>query len=144
MSQGSRFGGHTMFVKNGKLCYTYNFLGLQEQTFASDGSVPAGRVVLGAEFIKEKEEPRGVANGKLRLYINDKVVGEGSMRTQPGAFGLAGGGSTVGRSGADPVTAQYRAPFAFGGGVIRRVAINVSGAQYVDEETEAIAMLARE
>lgn len=27
-AQGSRFGGHSMFVKDGKLSYVYNFLGI--------------------------------------------------------------------------------------------------------------------
>jgi arylsulfatase A-like enzyme len=144
MSQGSRFGGHTLFVKGGQLCYVYNFLGMQEQKVVSGESVPMGKVVLGAEFTKEGEEPKGVANGKLRLYFDDKVVAEGQIRTQPGAFGLAGEGLCVGRSGADAVSSEYQAPFAFRGGTIKRLAVNVSGVQYVDEETEAIAMLARE
>ncbi len=142
--KGSRFGGHTLFVKGGKLGYVYNFLGMQEQTVMSSDSVPTGKVVLGAEFTKEKEEPKGVANGKLRLYFDDKIVAEGEIRTQPGAFGLSGEGLTVGRSSADSVTKEYQAPFAFRGGTIKRVAVNVSGVQYVDEETEAMAMLARE
>jgi arylsulfatase len=96
------------------------------------------------EFNKEREEPKGVANGTVKLYINDDVVAQGQMRTQPGKFGLAGGGLTTGRSSMDPVSSEYEAPFAFQGGTIKRVSINLTGAQYVDEEAEARVMLARE
>lgn len=39
----------------------------------------------------------------LSLYVQDQKVGEGRIRTQPGKFGLGGGGLIVGRSGAEPV-----------------------------------------
>ena len=71
---------------------------------------------------------------------------EGRIRTQPGKFSLAGDGLCVGHDSADPVTQDYpgTAPFAFTGGTINRVAIDVSGAPYVDLEREAVAMMARE
>lgn len=142
-SMGSRFGGHSLFVKNHKLYYVYNFLGMEEQKFVSSADVPTGRVILGAEFTKEKEEPKGVANGTLRLMINDDVVADGQMRTQPGKFGLAGG-MVIGLSTPDPVSREYDSPFEFHGGSIRRVSINLTGEHYVDIEAEAKAMMARE
>lgn len=142
-SMGSRFGGHSLYVKDGKLHYIYNFLGITEMKFVSSEQVPTGKVVLGVEFTKEKEDPKGVANGTLKLYINDSTVAEGSIKTQPGKFGLAGG-MEIGRSGPDPVSSDYDSPFEFKGGTIKRVSINLTGAQYVDEEAEAKAMLARE
>jgi arylsulfatase len=44
------------------------------------------------------------------------------------------------------VTQDYpgTAPWAFTGGMIKRVAIDVSGEPYVDLEREAVAMMARE
>ena len=141
--QGSRFGGHSLFIKDGKLYYVYNFLGMEEQQFVSSELVSTGKLVLGAEFSKDHEEPKGVANGTLRLYINDSVVAEGAMKTQPGKFGL-GAGLMIGRNTGDPVSSNYNSPFAFRGGNIKRVTINVSGTPYVQEEAEAGAMLARE
>ena len=43
--------------------------------------------------------------------------------TQPGKFGLGGGGLVVGRSGAEPVTDDYvgEAPWPFVGGTVKRV-----------------------
>ena len=46
----------------------------------------------------------------------------------------------------EPTTDDFpgEAPWAFTGGTIKRVAVDVSGAPYVDLEREAQAMLARE
>ena len=48
-------------------------------------------------FDKEGEDPPGVAVGTLSLYYGEHKVGEGRIRTQPAAFGLAGKGLCVGR-----------------------------------------------
>lgn len=140
---GSRFGGQSLFVKGSKLYYVYNFLGIESYQLVSAKQLPTGKAVLGLEFSKEKEDPKGVANGTGRLYINGDVVAEGQMKTQPGAFGLSGA-LDIARSGADPVCSEYESPFEFKGGTIKRVSINVSGKPYIHEEAEAIAMLARE
>ena len=133
-----------MFIKNNKLHYVYNFLGITEQKFVSNANVPAGKVILSAEFTKEKEEPLFVANGTLKLRINDETVAEGKMKSQPGAFGLAGAGLVVGRQSSDPVSVEYTPPFKFTGGTIKQVTINVSGEDFLDFETEAKAIFERE
>lgn len=140
---GDRFGGHTLFIKDGKLHYVYNFIGIEEQDVVSRMNVPTGPVILGAEFVKEKEEPKGVAHGVLRLYFDDEVVGEGQIRTQPAKFGLSAG-LTVGRGGSDPVSSEYHDAYPFRGGSIRRVSVNLTGEHYVDAEIEAKAKFARE
>jgi len=88
--------------------------------------------VLSASF--EREGDGLPASGALSLYIRDQKVGEGTIRTQPAKFGLGGGGLVVGRSGAEPVTDDYAgdAPWAFVGGTIKRVMIDVSGEPFVD------------
>ena len=59
-------------------------------------------------------------------------------------FGLAGTGLSVGRDGGSPVTSAYEAPFAFTGGTIERVIVDVSGDNFVDHELEVRAWLARD
>ncbi|MBI0582035.1 MAG: hypothetical protein JET69_03365, partial [Methanomassiliicoccales archaeon] len=73
----------------------------------------------------------------------DEKVGEGTIRTQPGRFGL-GTYCTVGRGYGEGVTADLpgERPWAFNGR-INRVAIDLSGRPYVDLEKEARAILAR-
>jgi hypothetical protein len=71
---------------------------------------------------------------------------EGGITTQPGNFSLVGEGLNVGRDPASPVTDDYPGPqpFAFSGGTIREAIVDVSGEQYVDLESEALAMMKRE
>jgi arylsulfatase A-like enzyme len=144
ISMGSRFGGYTMFIKDDRLHYEYNFAGQQIYKFTSDQKVSEGHVLLGVEFTKMREDPKGVANGALKMYINDDLVAEGRMKTQPGKFGLGGGGLRVGRDGMESVSDDYKAPFRFTGGIINSVTINVSGEPYTDLEKEAEAMFSRQ
>jgi arylsulfatase len=146
-AHGSRFGGHALYVKDNRLHYVYNFVGMLEQKIVATEDVPVGeKLILSASFDKDGEDPPGVATGMLSLYHGDKKVGEGRIKTQPGKFMIAGEGLCVGRDGGEPVTADYPGahPHAFTGGTINRVAVDVSGEPYVDLEREAAAMLARE
>jgi arylsulfatase len=146
-AHGSRFGGHALYVSGGRLHYVYNFVGNDEQHVTATADIPTGEnVVLSASFDKDREDPPGVATGVLSLYHGDVKVGEGRIKTQPGKFSIAGEGLCVGRDSGEPVTDDYpgSAPWAFTGGTIKRVIINVSGKPYVDLEREAVAMMARE
>ncbi len=143
-SQGSRFGGHALYVKDGKLRYAYNFLGERMQVVESEEPIPLGHVVLSATF--ERQNDTMPAAGALTLHIRDAEVGQGAIMTQPGKFGLGGGGLVVGRSGAEPVTDDYpgERPWPFIGGSITKVVIDVSGDAFVDLAQEAAAMFLRQ
>jgi arylsulfatase len=146
-AHGSRFGGHSLYVKDNRLHYAYNFVGSLEQRIVATQDIPTGEdVVMSASFDKDGEDPRGTATGILSLYYGDQKVGEERIKTQPGKFSLAGEGLCVGRDSAEPVTDDYpgTAPWRFTGGTIKKVVVNVSGKPYVDLEREAVAMLARE
>jgi arylsulfatase len=39
---GSRFGGHALYIKDGKLKYSYNFVGDHDQIVESTEPLPAG------------------------------------------------------------------------------------------------------
>jgi hypothetical protein len=84
--------------------------------------------------------------GTLSLFMRDAKVGEGAIMTQPGKFGLGGGGLLVGQSGLEPVTDDYagKAPFGFTGGTIEKVVIDVSGEPFMDLAREAAALFARQ
>jgi arylsulfatase A-like enzyme len=143
-SQGSRFGGHALYVAAGRLAYVYNWVGEHVQTVRSDEPLPTGHVVVSAAF--EKETDALPTEGTLSLYVRDQKVAEARIMTQPGKFGLGGGGLVVGRSGAEPVTDDYAGsrPWAFLGGTIKRVVIDVSGEPWADLAQEARAAFARQ
>jgi arylsulfatase A-like enzyme len=147
LAQGSRFGGHALYIKDNRLHYGNNFVGLGEQKVDATEDLPTGEnLLLSASFVKDGEDPPHVSTGVLSLYYGDKLVGEGRIRTQPGKFSIAGEGLTVGRDGGEAVSPDYPGtrPWAFTGGTLHRVAVDVSGEPYVDLEREAQAMLMRE
>jgi arylsulfatase A-like enzyme len=145
-AQGSRFGGHTFYVKDNRLHYVNNFLGSVEQKVVATEDVPTGnKLLLSASFEKEAQENDG-CTGTLSLYHGETKVGEGQIKTQLGAFAIAGSALYVGRHEGEPLTDDFPgdAPHRFTGGTIDRVAIDVSGEPYVDLEREAALMLMRE
>jgi arylsulfatase len=144
VAQGSRFGGHSLFLKDGRLHYAYNFLGIEEQLVSSKGTLTAGAHTVVAEFVKKNENPPHVANGTLTLKVDGKKVGSGEIRTQPGKFSLSGEGLAVGKDTADPVSKEYPAEFKPDGLSIDHVTISPKGEHYVNGHLEALGMLARE
>jgi arylsulfatase len=141
-AHGSRFGGHALFIKDMKVHYVYNFLGIKpEQKFVSDTLKP-GKYTLGMEFIRDKAGPHGESLGKATLYVNEKVVAQGAMKTQLGKFTLSGDGLCIGRDSGDAVSEDYKTPGTFKNGKIFGVGVTVEKGQYLDLEKLAAAALA--
>jgi hypothetical protein len=141
-AQGSRFGGHTLFIKDGRLHYVYNFLGIKpEQDFVSPPLSP-GKRTLGVEFKRERAGEHGESLGTTTMYVDGKPVTSGPMRAQIGKFTLAGDGLCVGYDSADMVSSQYKNPGTFTGGTIQSVTFDVSEKAYVDLERDAEAAFA--
>jgi hypothetical protein len=133
-------------VKDNRLHYVNSFVGAVEQKIVGTEDIPTGEnVILSAAFEKDGMEQDG-AVGTLSLYQGDRKVGEGRIKTQLGAFAVAGAGLYVGRHGGEPVTDDYpgEPPYRFTGGTINRVDVDVSGDPYMDLEREAALMLMRE
>ena len=143
-AHGSRFGGHALFIKDKKLYYTYNFLGITEQKFVSGDELKPGKHTLGMEFTWQKAGQYGESLGTTQLYIDDKVVAQGPMQAQVGKFTLAGDGLCIGYDSADNVSSEYRSPGTFTGGTILGVGIDVSKEVYLDMEKEAAGALSRD
>jgi hypothetical protein len=56
---------------------------------------------------------RHETRGTPRLYIDDQVVAEAQVRTQPGHFALCGEGLSIGRDTGDAVSKEYTPHFPF-------------------------------
>jgi arylsulfatase A-like enzyme len=146
-ANGSRFGGHSLYVKDGKLKYVNNFIGLKEQILVADGDLPSGDCTVGVSFAMASVDKKAMeTKGTASLYINDEQVAQQEISTQLGAFSVAGEGFMVGRCAGAPVTPDYAGdhPWAFSGGTIRKVIVDVSGEAYKDLEKEAIAAMKRD
>jgi arylsulfatase len=136
-AHGSRFGGHTLFIKDKKLYYVYNFLGIKpEQTLISKELKP-GKYTIGMEFVREKAGNNFESIGTANLYIDEKLVASGPFKTQPGKFTLSGDGLCVGYDSGDAVSEKYTSPGIFNGGKIQFVGITVEKTQYLNLEQEA-------
>jgi arylsulfatase len=141
-AHGSRFGGHALFIKDRKLHYVYNFLGVKpEQKFVSQQLEP-GKYTLGMEFTREKAGPHVESLGKTELYVDDKVVAQGDMKAQTGKFTLSGDGLCIGRDSGDAVSEDYKSPGTFKGGTLLFVGVTIEKTQYLDLEKLAAAALA--
>ncbi len=141
-AHGSRFGGHSLFIKDGKLHYVYNFLGIKpEQKFVSEKLSP-GKHTLGMEFVRESQGEYGESIGKTTLYVDGEAVASGNMKTQLGKFTLSGDGLCVGRDSGDAVSENYASPGEFVHGKIYGVGVTVEEKQYLDLEKLAAAAMA--
>src|SRR5512135_556707 len=119
LSQGSRFGGYALFVKDRRLYYVYNYVGLERFTISSEGALPAGKTSLKFTFTKT-----GPNQGTGALFVNGKKVGEGALpRMMPLTLGLQSG-LTCGYSTGSTVSDAYKAPFRFTG-TIRGVIVEL-------------------
>jgi len=96
------------------------------------------------EFTRDSKGPHGESVGSMKLYVNDKVVAEGPMKTQAGKFTLSGDGLCIGYDSGDAVSKEYTAPGRFHGGTIQGVGITVEKASYEDLEKEAQRALMRD
>jgi arylsulfatase len=85
LSQGGRFGGWSLYMKDGKPAYTYNYLGLERYTVTAPAVLAAGPATVTLTF---DYDGGGVGKGgKATLLVNGKPVAEGRVeKTQPNIF----------------------------------------------------------
>ena len=125
LAQAGRFGGWSLFVKNGRPVYHYNWLGQKRFTIASSRALAPGKASIRLEFDYDGGSPG--SGGTARLLIDGHKVAEGRIdQTQCCMFSLDEG-TDVGRDDGTPVTEEYKVPFAFNG-TIEKVAIDLADA----------------
>jgi hypothetical protein len=87
LAQGGRFGGWSLYVKDGKPSYTYNFVGLQEYTVNGSDRLAPGKATIKMVFAYDGNG-RG-KGGTATLSINGKQVGSGRIeRTNSNVFSV--------------------------------------------------------
>jgi arylsulfatase A-like enzyme len=85
IAQGGRFGGWSLYVKDGIPAYAYNFLGLKSTTVASSSKLAPGPAKLRLQFDYDGGGPG--KGGNAVLFVNDEKVAEGRIDlTQAGIF----------------------------------------------------------
>jgi arylsulfatase A-like enzyme len=135
-------GGWSLYVKDNKLVYCYNYLGKYFYYLRSTDDIPAGKVNLGLEFEKTGKEKFG-AGGAARLYINRNKAGELNIpRTVRFVYSL-GESFDIGRDSGTVVTPEYKNHAEFTG-TIKKVMIDLAGEKHIDSEAEARMSLVQE
>ncbi len=104
--QGGRFGGWSLYLKDGKPTYCYNFLGLQEFKVTAPKALAQGKATIRMNF---DYDGGGIGKGgTATILVNGEQVASGRIeRTQPMIFS-ADETAAVGVDDATPVTADYR------------------------------------
>ncbi len=106
ISQAGRFGGWSLYMKEGKAHHEYNFFGLERTNISSSEALGAGKHVIKYEFVFDGGKPG--AGGKCLLSVDDQQVAEGQIpKTQPFAFS-ADEGVDVGLDGETAVSDDYK------------------------------------
>jgi arylsulfatase len=123
LCQGGRFGGWSLYLKDGKPAYAYNFLGLQRFAVEATEAVPAGKSTIRFDFAYDGG---GLAKGGLgSLFVNDKKVAEGRIeRTQPLMYSLDDA-ADVGVDEGTPVTEDYKPLESMFTGKILKITVDV-------------------
>jgi len=106
LAQGGRFGGWSLYLKDNKPTYTYNFLGLQRFTIAAPQPLAAGKATIRYEFVSDGG---GMGKGGIgMIFVNGGKVAEGRIEhTQCCAFSLDDA-TDVGMDEGTPVSEDYK------------------------------------
>ncbi len=144
LAQAGRFGGWSLYLKDGKPTYTYNFLGLNRFTFGAPKAIPAGKATIRYEFTYDGG---GLGKGGVgTIFVNGEKVAEGRVeQTQPMIFS-ADEGADIGEDGETPVVEDYGipAPYQFTGKIAKvTIELKETKVGLRGEEDEGRAEMAR-
>jgi arylsulfatase len=146
LSMGANDGGISFYVKDGTLCFVFNYLALELYTVRSTSKVPTGRHFLSTEFTPtgKPDFSKGKGSpGTVQLLVDGKPVGDGKLPvTSPNRL-AQGGAMLVGADTGSAVTTDYAAPFRFTG-EIHRVIVDVGGEHVVDHASEMRIAMAKQ
>jgi arylsulfatase len=105
IAQGGLTGGWSLYAKDGKPKYCYNFFGLNRYYIEGKEKIPPGQHQVRMEFAYDGG---GVAKGgKVSLYLDGKKVGEGRVdQTEPFLFSVDET-ADIGYEAGSPVSEDY-------------------------------------
>jgi arylsulfatase len=139
VARGGFAGGYSLYIKDGKPIYEYNWFGEARYRVRSSQKLLPGLATVRMEF---KYDGGGIAKGgAVALFINDKKVGEGRIdKTEPVRFSANETLDTA-LDTASPVSTEYKAPFPYTG-TLKKVEIDVAPAQLSVNDLQELHKLA--
>ena len=122
---GEHLGGQALFIKDGKLRYSFSTLGLYWHDFDGNVSIPYGEIKITLKHTMKEM----VLNGPslVELFINDKKVGQLDIKAT--VYGAYTGHETfdIGRDEGMPVNSEYKdkGKFMFTEGQLHKVIFDI-------------------
>ena len=121
LSEGGLTGGFTLYVKDNKLAYDYNWFDLERTSITASKPMPTGKVNVRFNFKYDGGGPG--KGGTVTLYVNNRKVGQGTIpKTVAGRFGLES--LDFGKDLQAPVSTAYKPPFTFTG-TVEKVVLDI-------------------
>jgi arylsulfatase len=123
---GGGSGGWTLYVKDGKLAFHYNFADFERFTIEAKAPFPSGKVTAKLEFASRGTKPGVVISdgATVKLFVNGTPVGEGTVGRAMVRHGIEP--FEVGRDSISPVNPGYQSKGAFPfTGRIEKIQFNV-------------------
>ncbi len=122
VAEGGVVGGFTLYVKDRKPVYEYNYFTADHYKVTGSSPLPVGPCTIRMEF--EYDGGGFGKGGTVKLLVNGQQVGTGRVEKTEAARFSADETFDIGCDTGSPVSADYRAPFRFTG-TIKKVEIKL-------------------
>jgi hypothetical protein len=106
LAQGGRFGGWSLYLKDGKPTYCYNFLGLQQFKVSAPQALAAGKATIRMNF---DYAGGGIGKGgTVTLLVNGAKAASGQIEHTEGMIFSGDETADVGLDDATPASTDYK------------------------------------
>ncbi|PWB54468.1 MAG: arylsulfatase [Anaerolineales bacterium] len=145
IAQGGKFGGWSVYAKNGKLKFVYNVLGIHMFTTEATEPIPQGKHQVRMEFAYDGG---GLAKGgNVILFYDGKEVGKGRVAVTQAMVFSADETTDIGYESGTPVCSDYTPATSKFTGKIRWVQLDVGKDDhdhFIDPEERLRIAMARQ
>lgn len=123
LAQAGRFGGLSLYLKDGKPTYCYNWLGIEQYKVSASQPLPPGKAKIVMTF---EYDGGGIGKGgTATIFVNGSNVATGRIDKTQGMFFSADETAGVGIDDATPVSSDYKEEGNAFTGKIVKVTIDV-------------------
>lgn len=127
IAQGGRFGGWSLYLDQGRLCYAYNCYGRELTTVAAESPLPTGAHTVGMVFDYAGGPPGSGAT--VSLHDGVERIASGRIAESTAYYFAFDESLNVGRDNGTPVTDAYPPLNNAFDGAIAWVQVQLTGAQ---------------
>jgi hypothetical protein len=145
IAQGGKFGGWSVFAKDGKLKFVYNLLGIHYFVTEATTQIPQGKHQVRMEFAYAGG---GLAKGgTVTLYYDGQTVGQGSVAATQAMIFSADETTDIGYESGTPVSGDYTTHTSKFNGKINWVQLDAGkddNDHFIDPEERLRVVMARQ